>query len=78
MPEYDNSNSGALFKNDYKEEGDNKPDYKGPFTDENGEEKEIAAWLRTSKGGKTYLSVKVSEKREKAVASAGADEDVPF
>jgi hypothetical protein len=27
--QYDNTNRGALFKNSYKSEGDNKPDYKG-------------------------------------------------
>jgi hypothetical protein len=27
--QFDNTNRGALFLNEYKEKGDNKPDYKG-------------------------------------------------
>ena len=29
MSDYDNNNKGAIFRNSYKEEGDNKPDYVG-------------------------------------------------
>lgn len=83
MTDYDNSNSGALFKNEYKEK-DSQPDYKGPFTGPNGEEMEVAAWLRESKAGKKFMSVKVSPKRvaESAKQSApGPDDlndDIPF
>lgn len=71
----DKPNTGALFKNEYKER-DNQPDYKGPFTGPNGEPLEIAAWLRESKGGKKYMSVVIGEKREKPKAEAKPDE--PF
>jgi tryptophanase len=27
--QFDNTNRGAMFANDYKEKGDNKPDFKG-------------------------------------------------
>lgn len=84
---YDNRNSGALFRNDKK--ADNHPDYTGPFTGPNGEELQIAAWLRTSKAGKTYMQVKVSppfkpkEKGQVQPQSAPQpqpefDDDIPF
>jgi len=84
--EYDNNNSGILFKNDYKEEGSKQPDYKGSFTDANGEEKDLAAWIRTANSGKKFLSVKVSDKYVKQEVSTDsapviADEpndDIPF
>jgi len=53
-------NSGAIFKNKSKTEGDNKPDYKGQI-DCDGVKKDIALWLRTSDSGVTYFSVKLSE-----------------
>ena len=54
-------NSGALFKND-KQGNENRPDYRGPLTDENGVEKEVSAWLKTSKSGIKYMSIQVSDK----------------
>jgi len=53
-------NSGAIFKNKHKSEGDNKPDYKGTI-DVDGKPKEIALWLRTANSGIKYFSVKISE-----------------
>jgi len=47
MSEYDNTNSGALFKND-KQGNDNWPDYRGQIN-VNGEDFWISAWLKTSK-----------------------------
>ena len=61
----DKPNTGALFKNDYKER-EGQPDYKGPFTGPNGEPQEVAAWLNESKGGKKYMKVEVRDKREKS------------
>ena len=60
MPEYDNTNKGALFPNSYKEDGDNKPDFLGNVNVE-GEEWRLAAWSNTSKNGKDYLSINVSD-----------------
>lgn len=86
--EYDNNNSGILFKNDYKEAGSKQPDYKGSFTDADGQEKDLAAWVRTAKSGKSFLSVKVSDKFVKQDAEQGkpfndqipamSNEDIPF
>ncbi len=67
--DYDNTNSGVLFKNDFKT-SDSHPDYKGNFTDADGEEKELAGWIRKTKNGKMMLSIKVSDKWQK--------EEVPF
>lgn len=52
--------SGTLFKNDYKKDGDNLPDYKGNCM-VGGMKWEIAGWVKpTSKGGKLLsLSFKV-------------------
>jgi uncharacterized protein (DUF736 family) len=57
MPEYDNTNSGALFTNVKK--GEKHPDFKGSINVD-GKEWDIAAWNRTSKAGKQFLSLKVS------------------
>jgi uncharacterized protein (DUF736 family) len=58
MPQYDNTNSGVLWKNDRKGSNEKAPDYKGKLT-VNGAEFELAAWIRDGKKGK-FLSVKVS------------------
>lgn len=76
--EYDNTNTGVLFKN----ESDNEkaPAYKGKINVD-GKEYELAAWIREGKKGK-FMSLKVQEPREKKPASAKdfADiaDDVPF
>lgn len=57
-------NTGAIFKNDYKKEGDKQPDYKGKINVD-GKDKEIALWLSESKEGKKYFSVKISEPYKK-------------
>lgn len=59
--DYDNKNSGVLFRND-KKDNEKQPDYKGSFTNEQGVEMDLAAWQRTSKRGLAFLSVKVSKK----------------
>ena len=53
-------NSGAIFKNNGKALGDNKPDYKGQI-DCDGVKKDIALWVRRSDSGVMYFSVKLSE-----------------
>ena len=56
--EYDNTNSGVLFKN----ESDNEkaPAYKGKLN-VGGTEYQLAAWVRTAKSGNKFMSLKVSE-----------------
>lgn len=46
---------GALFKNEDKE-SDKHPDYKGTYTDGDGNKFWVAAWMNTSQAGKKYLS----------------------
>ena len=65
---FDDTNRGALFKNDYKEQGDNKPDLTGKLNVE-GKSYRIAAWEKTSDAGKNYLSLQLTdpEARDKEV-----------
>lgn len=56
---YDNTNRGAIFKNDNKT-SDNHPDYRGTINVD-GVEKQIALWLKTSKDGtKKFFSAAIS------------------
>ena len=82
MPDYDNTNSGVLFPNQYKEDGDTKPDYLGSVN-VNGEDWRLAAWANTSKKGKEYMSIRVSEPKEKSNGqqqnnSKDTDDNIPF
>lgn len=79
--EYDNTNSGVLFKNKNKD-SDKHPDYKGTI-DVNGTEFWLSAWIKESKKGK-FMSLAVQPKREQPPARsndsepAAEDSDVPF
>jgi len=65
---FDDTNRGALFPNDYKEQGDNKPDLTGKLNVE-GKSYRIAAWEKTFDSGKEYLSIQLTdpEARDKEV-----------
>jgi len=52
-------NSGTLWTNDYKTQP-HQPDYKGKG-EYNGVEFELAAWVKTDRNGKQFLSLKISE-----------------
>ena len=54
---YDNTNSGALFKND-KEGNEKRPDYKGKLNVD-GVEYRISSWLKTSASGMKFMSLSV-------------------
>lgn len=62
MTEYDNTNRGALFKNDRKEQ-DNHPDYKGSVN-VGGVDYWLSAWLKRSQGGKSFMSLSVKPKED--------------
>lgn len=65
MPEYDNNNSGVLFKND-KKETEKHPDYKGSC-EVNGVEYWLASWLKTSsKTGEKFMSLSFTPKEDQA------------
>jgi uncharacterized protein (DUF736 family) len=93
MTEYDNSNRGALFKNDRKEK-ETQPDYKGSLN-VGGVDYWVSSWISTSKAGAKYMSLSVTPKdeqkaptiAEKAAASGNSatvaaggefDDDIPF
>jgi uncharacterized protein (DUF736 family) len=78
---YDNTNSGAIFKNDRKE-SDKHPDYKGSLNVE-GREYWVSSWINRDKNGNAYMSVKVNPKDDRPVnpnivESEKFEEDVPF
>ena len=78
MSDYDNTNSGALFKNNTKEEGDNRPDMTG-VVNVDGKEWRLSAWQNTSKSGMKYLSLKVSEKQDgQKQDQQQPQDDMPF
>lgn len=61
--EYDNTNSGVLFKNE--SDNDKAPSYKGKINVD-GKEYELAAWVRVGKSGQKFMSLKVQEPYQKA------------
>jgi len=74
MADYDNKLSGALFKND---KGDNpkRPDYKGSYTDGQGNEFWVSSWLKDTKDGKKFLSLSMQPKEAKAAEPMPVQED---
>ena len=64
--EYDNNNTGVLFRNlkkDPNDPEDRKPDYTGQG-EINGTEYWLSAWKRTSKAGAGFQSIKFQLKNE--------------
>lgn len=60
MAEYDNNMRGVLFKNDQKG-NESAPWYKGNI-EIDGVKYELAAWLKESKAGNKFLSLKAEKK----------------
>lgn len=75
--EYDNNNSGVLFKNE--SENEKAPNYKGKIN-VNGVEYQLAAWIRTAKSGNKFMSLKVSEMNENGSAKPQpkTEDSIPF
>lgn len=82
MSEYDDTNRGALFKNDRKEK-DTHPDYKGSLN-VGGVDHWLDAWLKKDKNGKTYMSVLVKPKESRQETRQAPrtrnqnDDSIPF
>lgn len=83
MSDYDNSNTGVLFKNDRKTE-DKHPDYTGSFYDDKGGEYFCDAWVKKSKSGGSFLSFRVKPKQARRQETSSRplsqelDDDIPF
>lgn len=87
--EWDNRNSGALFKND-KQGNEKRPDYNGSINVD-GRDYWISAWLKEGQKGK-FMSLSVKPKDEqpgghpdrfrkppmKADMKADMDDEIPF
>ena len=82
--QYDNTNTGVLFKNDRKE-SDRHPDYRGSINVD-GAEFWLSSWIKEGKSGK-FMSLSVTPKDERSQSSAPKpsaparmeeDDDIPF
>ena len=79
--DYDNTNTGVLFKNETDNE--KAPAYKGKINI-NGKDYELAAWIREAKSGKgKFMSLKVQEPRNQAPkpkqqSVSDIDSDIPW
>jgi hypothetical protein len=80
MSDYDDTNRGALFRNERKE-AETHADYNGTIN-VNGQEFWINSWLKESKGGKKYMSLSVKPKdgvvAKPTPAATVSLEDIPF
>ena len=83
MSDYDNTNSGALFKN-AKKETDKHPDYTGSIVVD-GVDHWISGWNNTASTGTKYMGLSVTKKEPKTAPvdtntpePAMNDEDIPF
>jgi hypothetical protein len=80
--DFDNTNTGVLFKND-KEGNPNWPDYKGSINI-NGQEFWLSAWIKERKdGGGKFMSMKAKPKdaqpaRQPSGRLDDMQDDVPF
>ena len=77
--EYDNTNSGVLFKND-KGNNPKRPDYRGS-ANWNGAEFDISGWINESKkDGKKFLKLKFEPKKaiETPPKQEFQDDDIPW
>ena len=78
MSDYDDTNRGALFKNERKET-ETHADYNGTIN-VGGQEFWLNAWLKESKTGKKFFSLSVKPKEAKPMSNSPEIEldDLPF
>ena len=84
--EYDNRNSGVLFKNDRKQK-DTDPAYTGSYTNSHRVEHSLSAWIHQDGNGNTNMKLKTSLKSDHQNQSSQSTppqpepsfaEDIPF
>ena len=80
--EYDNNNTGVLFRNETATP-ENKQPYMTGKCEVNGKDMQVAGWMKESKAGKKFLSLKFQEPQAKEVvasndSSISTTGDVPF
>ena len=80
--EYDNNNTGVLFRNETATP-ENKQPYMTGKCEVNGKEMQVAGWMQESKNGKKYLSLKFQEPQAKEVVASNdsntsTTDGVPF
>ena len=80
--EYDNNNTGVLFRNETATP-ENKQPYMTGKCEVNGKEMQVAGWMQESKAGKKFLSLKFQEPQAKEVVasndnSTSTTDGVPF
>lgn len=81
MPQYDDTNRGALFKNNDKA-SDNHPDYSGKINVD-GKDYWVSAWIKEAKNGGKFMSLSVKAKdgakpTTKTKPKQDDNEDIPF
>lgn len=81
MTEYDNTNTGMLFKNRDRD-NDRQPEYTGRVN-VNGTDYWLSAWVKVSKkSGEKFFSIAIKEKDPAPAKSASVREDlndeIPF
>jgi uncharacterized protein (DUF736 family) len=86
VKEYDNNLTGALFKND-KGGNEKRPEYRGQC-EIDGAKYWISAWIRKSKKGDTFMSLRFEEQETERESSRSTsrpqsskeefDDDIPF
>ena len=82
--EYDNNNTGVLFRNETSTPENKQPYFSGNC-EVNGKKMQLAAWIQESKNGKKFLSLKFQEPMRKEEVNAKANDntsvssgDIPF
>lgn len=73
--EYDNTNTGVLFKNE--SENEKAPNYKGKINVD-GTDYQLAAWIRTAKSGDKFMSLKLSALNPNGSAKPQPKKGDPF
>ena len=75
--EYDNTNTGVLFK--HESDNERAPAYKGKLN-VGGTDYQLSAWIHTGKDGRKFMSLKVELPRPKAEPKRqeSLEDDIPF